>query len=87
LAIKQKLLSQLTHFGQPVIEVVDDNYQNRSELLLVHKFYGTELDAKYAGETLTNLFHLWKRPVNLETQYDEKKVIFRYDGKEFKELY
>lgn len=83
LAIKQKLLTQLTNFGQPVIEVVDNNYLNRSELLLVHKHYGTDLDVQYCAETLKNLFALWKRPVNLSTKYDDKEVVFKFDGKDF----
>lgn len=86
LAIKQKLLSQLTNFGQPIIEVVDDNFHNRSELLLFHKHYGVDLDLKYASETLNNLYKIWKRPVNIQTQYEDQKVTFRFDGKEFKQL-
>jgi stage V sporulation protein R len=83
--IKAKLLAQLTNFGQPVIEVVDDNYQNRSELLLIHRHYGVDLDVNYASETLRNLFALWKRPVNLQTIVEEKGVVFKFDGKEFKQ--
>jgi stage V sporulation protein R len=85
LAIKQKLLTQLTNFGQPVIEVVDNNYLNRSELLLVHKHHGTDLDVQYCAETLKNLFALWKRPVNLSTKYEDKEVVFKFDGKDFTE--
>ena len=87
LAIKQKLLTQLTNFGQPVIEVVDDNFHNRSELLLLHKHYGTDLDVQYCVETLKNLYALWKRPVNLSTRYDDKEVIFKFDGKDFTEVH
>jgi len=82
--IKAKLLAQLTNFGQPVIEAVDDNYQNRSELLLVHRHFGVDLDVNYASETLRNLFALWKRPVNLQTTLEDKGVVFKFDGKEFK---
>lgn len=83
LAIKQKLLTQLTNFGQPVIEVVEENFQNRSELLLLHKHFGTDLDVQYCSETLKNLYALWKRPVNLSTRYDDKEVVFKFDGKDF----
>ncbi len=34
--IKQKLLTQLTNFGQPFIYVQDANHENRGELLLRH---------------------------------------------------
>lgn len=83
-AIKQKLLSQLTNFGQPIIEVEDGNYMNRKELLLGHVHYGVDLDVNFADETLRNLYAIWKRPVNLRTKYEEKEVIFHFDGKEFK---
>ena len=83
-AIKQKLLSQLTNFGQPIIEIEDGNFMNRKELLLNHVHYGVDLDVNFANETLRNLFAIWKRPVNLKTKYDDKEVIFNFDGKEFK---
>jgi stage V sporulation protein R len=84
--IKQKLLSQLTNFGSPVIEVEDANFQNRGELLLTHLHHGVDLDMNFAADTLKNMFALWKRPVNLQTQYDDKKVIFVFDGREMKPL-
>lgn len=83
-AIKQKLLSQLTNFGQPIIEVEDGNYMNRKELLLNHVHYGVDLDVNFANETLRNLYVIWRRPVNLKTKYEEKEVIFHFDGKEFR---
>jgi stage V sporulation protein R len=83
-AIKQKLLSQLTNFGQPIIMVEDANFMNRKELLLSHVHYGVDLDVNFAHETLRNLFALWKRPVNLRTKYEDKEVIFNFDGKEFR---
>ena len=83
-AIKQKLLSQLTNFGSPIIEVEDSNYKNRKELLLKHIHYGVDLDMQFASETMSNLFSLWKRPINLATQYEEKRVILGFDGKELK---
>lgn len=84
LAIKQKLLSQLTNFGSPIIEVEDGNYMNRKELLLNHVHYGVDLDVNFASETLRNLYAIWRRPVNLRTTYEEKEVIFHFDGKEFR---
>ena len=86
-AIKQKLLGQLTNFGQPIIEVEDGNYMNRKELLLNHVHYGVDLDVNFANETLRNLFAIWRRPVNLKTKYEEKEVIFHFDGKEFKPIH
>ena len=85
-AIRQKLLAQLANFGQPVIEVEDGNYQNRSELLLVHRHFGTDLDGAYAAETMKNIHGIWKRPVNLQTKYDDTEVTFCFNGKEMRPL-
>ncbi len=82
--IKQTLLNQLTNFGSPMIEVKDSNFNNRSELLLTHIHHGVDLDRGQAAETMQNLFKLWKRPVCMETTSEQTKVIFSYDGKNFK---
>jgi len=78
--VKNKLLSQLTNFGQPIIEVVDGNFENRGELLLAHKHDGQDLKADYARETLRNLQTVWRRPCNLITKVEGKGVSLRYDG-------
>jgi stage V sporulation protein R len=83
--VKQKLLTQLTNFGQPIIEVVDGNFENRAELLLAHKHEGTDLKMDYARDTLRNLQSIWRRPANLYTKVDGKGVILRFDGKEHSE--
>jgi stage V sporulation protein R len=84
-AIKEKLLHQLTNFGQPIIEVVDGNFENRAELCLAHKHDGTDLKMDYAKDTLRNLQTMWKRPVNLVTKIDGKGILLRFDGKEHSE--
>jgi stage V sporulation protein R len=78
-------LHQLTNFGQPIIEVVDGNYENRAELLLAHRHDGTDLKLDYARDTLRNLASMWKRPANLITKVDGKGVILRFDGKDHSE--
>ena len=83
--VKQKMLSQLTNMGQPIIEVEDGNYQNRSELLLIHRHDGTDLDDNYAQATLSNLQKLWKRPVHVATRKGDRSVLLSYDGKEHTE--
>lgn len=85
-AIKQKLLTQLTNFGSPLIEVEDSNFMNRKELLLNHVHYGVDLDMQFAAETLRNIYAIWKRPVNLKTIAEEKEVVFNFNGKEMKPL-
>jgi stage V sporulation protein R len=84
-AIKNKLLHQLTNFGQPIIEVLDANYENRSELQLVHKYDGVDLKLTDARETMKSLHSLWRRPVNLYTKLEGKGLILRFDGKEHTE--
>lgn len=83
--IKNKLLSQLSNFGSPVIEVESGNYQNRGELLLRHIHRGVDLDINYASDTLKNLYALWKRPVNLISRQEDQNVTLSYDGKEFRQ--
>ena len=78
--VKNKLLSQLTNFGQPIIEVVDGNFENRGELLLAHKHDGQDLKPDYARETLRNLQTVWRRPCNLVTRVENKGLCLRYDG-------
>ena len=50
---KEKLLGQLTNFGQPFIAVVNGNFENRGELLLEHDHQGVDslrLYARYAHQ-------------------------------------
>lgn len=82
-AIKAKLLFQLTNFGQPVIQIVDSNFENRGELLLTHLFEGVELQPDYMNECLSRIHKLWKRPVNLATVLDKSPSMVHYDGAEF----
>jgi stage V sporulation protein R len=80
--VKQRLLDQLTNFGQPIIEVVDANAENRGELLLRHLHSGSDLRIDWAETTLGNLTRLWKRPVALDTLLKGRPVRLRHDGKE-----
>lgn len=84
--IKKKLLFQLTNFGQPIIKVVDANFNNRGELLLVHLYEGVEMQPDYMRETMKNLFKVWSRPVNVATVLDNERRIVTFDGNEFKSL-
>lgn len=84
--VKEKLLAQLTNFGNPYIYVVDSNHANRGELFLKHEHRGVDLRADYARETLAALGRLWKRPVCLHTVLDEKPTTLRFDGKQHEVL-
>jgi stage V sporulation protein R len=77
--IKRRLLFQLTNFGQPIIDVLDGNFENRGELYLIHNYEGIDLDIPYAQGTLRNLYKLWGRPVHIETVVEGKvRMLFSY---------
>jgi stage V sporulation protein R len=77
--VKRRLLYQLTNFGQPIVEIVDGNYENRGELYLHHRYDGIDLDLPFAEDTLKNLYTLWGRPVHIETQVEkEGRVLFSH---------
>ncbi|MFY9573595.1 MAG: stage V sporulation protein R, partial [Blastocatellia bacterium] len=65
--------------------VVDGDYDGNSELYLMHRYEGVELDQKYARKTLEYLYKLWGRDVHLETQVEEETVVMHYDGQEHDE--
>ncbi|MEW5850393.1 MAG: SpoVR family protein [Myxococcota bacterium] len=83
--VKDKLLTQLTNFGQPVIAVLDANHDNRGELLLRHRHDGVDLDPEYTKATLQNLQAIWNRPVHVLTKTENKGVMYGFDGKDFLE--
>ncbi|MDD0853128.1 SpoVR family protein [Halobacteriovorax sp. GB3] len=84
--IKSKLLSQLTNFGTPLIEVESANFQNRGELMLKHVHQGVDLDINYAADTMRNIYKIWKRPVNIHTIVEEASVAYSFNGKEFQQI-
>ena len=79
-AVKEQLLRQLANGGAPVLEVVDLNYGNRSELHLAHRHDGQELRTDWADACLKNLARLWKRPVHLDTIRGGEQVRLSSDG-------
>jgi stage V sporulation protein R len=78
--IKEKILFQLTNFGEPFIFVEDANHANRGELLLNHRHEGVDLHQDHARSTLEALARIWRRPVNLRTVLHDKPRLLRYDG-------
>jgi len=78
--VKARLLRQLTNAGQPIVEVLDANHENRGELLLVHRHDGVDLRPDWARETLAALQSLWRRPVALSTRMGGKGRLMRFDG-------
>lgn len=79
-AVKEKLLGQLTNFGNPFIYVKDANHDNRGELLLWHDHQGADLKVDWARDTLANLYRIWHRPVLIHTVAEGKPTMMRFDG-------
>jgi stage V sporulation protein R len=82
--VKQKFLFLLSNHGLPIIELVDDNYNNAKELFLNHRHENIPLHEEYMNHTLRYIYEIWTRPINLKT-CDELKntVVVRYNGNEF----
>jgi stage V sporulation protein R len=83
--VRNQLVSNMTNFGFPYIEVLDGDYNGNRELYLRHAFEGVELDSKYARKALEHVHQLWGRPVHLETIVDEERVVMHYDGEDHDE--
>ncbi|MDG3003518.1 SpoVR family protein [Paludisphaera mucosa] len=78
--IKERLLFNLTNFGQPIIRVKDGNFRNRGELYLGQEHFGVDLRLDYAQDTIRHLHRLWTRPVHLETTVDGRPTLLSFDG-------
>lgn len=79
--VKEKLLFQLTNWGNPVISVVDANFENRGELYLIHRHEGVDLQMDHAKDTLENVQRIWNRPVHLETVIEKRRKVLSYNGR------
>jgi stage V sporulation protein R len=82
-AIKAKLLFHMTNFGQPIIKVLDANFENRGELLLGHMWEGIDMQPDFLSETMKNVYKIWNRPVSLATVMDGEGQLHRFDGEKF----
>jgi stage V sporulation protein R len=83
--VRDQLVSNMTNFGFPYIEVADGDYNGNRELYLRHAYESAELDNRYARKALEHVHTLWGRPVHLETIVDEERVVMHYDGQEHDE--
>ncbi len=83
--VRDRLVSNMTNFGFPYIEVVDGDYKGNRELYLRHRYESTDLDMRYAEKTLEHCHKLWGRTVHLETVVDDEPHVFHYDGSEHTE--
>jgi len=85
--IRDNLVASMTNFGVPYIVVADGDYGRNRELYLMHRFEGQELDIKYAEKTMQAISDLWGRPVHLETELGERRLLLTYDGQKHVQTY
>jgi stage V sporulation protein R len=83
--VRDQLVSNMTNFGFPYLEVMDGDYNRNRELYLKHRYEGTELDLRYGRKALEHVFTLWGRPVHLETVMDDESTVLHFDGEEHRE--
>lgn len=79
--VRDQLVQSRVNGGHPFIVVQDGDYQQNGELYLKHLYEGMELDLKYVEKTLPHVYALWGRTVYLETIFEERTVVFCYNGK------
>ncbi len=80
-AVKEKLLFQLTNWGNPFIHVESGNYENRGELYLIHRHDGHDLHQEQAKDVLRNIQLVWNRPVHIETTIEKRRKVLSFNGK------
>ena len=83
--VKDKLLQQLTNFGQPIIDVRGRQLREPQRAAAAHRHEGVDLQMDHAKDTLQNLCRVWKRPVCLLTRVEGKGKLLRFDGRDHTE--
>lgn len=79
----------------PVIRVTRSNFNKNGELLLLHDFNENqeELDGEHLARTLEHVYHLWGKPVWLQTREPNVRsssgfanILYGYDGARHQKL-
>jgi stage V sporulation protein R len=83
--VRDQLVSNMTNFGFPYLQVEDGDYNGNRELYLKHRYEGTELDMRYGRKALEHVHALWGRPVHLETVVDDDSSVLHFNGTEHAE--
>jgi len=83
--VRDQLVSNMTNFGFPYIEVTDGDYRGNRELFLRHRYESAELDVRYARKVLEYVYKLWGRPVHIETVVDDEPRVMHFDGEDHSE--
>jgi stage V sporulation protein R len=84
--VKERLLLDLAWGGLPQLEIVDDDFEGRGELHIVHHHDGRDLQLAHASETLKNVALIWGLPVHLSTQTESTGRRITTDGTELKSV-
>ncbi|WP_377346114.1 SpoVR family protein [Pontibacillus salicampi] len=80
-AIREQLVTMRVNGGFPYITVENGDYLKSGELYLKHHFEGIELDLDYLEKVLPYMYQLWGRPIHLETNVEDRNILFTYEGK------
>ncbi|WP_188455536.1 SpoVR family protein [Virgibacillus oceani] len=85
--VRDQLVSMRVNGGFPYITVENGDYLRNRELYLVHGYEGTELDLNYLEHVLPYIYQLWGRTVYIETNVEEKQILYSYDGNKVNRRY
>jgi len=83
--VRDQLVSNMTNFGFPYLQVENGDHNGNRELYLKHRYEGTELDLRYGRKALEHVYTLWGRPVHLETVIDEETTVLHFNGEQHSE--
>ncbi|MCA0983945.1 SpoVR family protein [Halobacillus yeomjeoni] len=86
-AVRDQLVTMRVNGGFPYITVQDGDYVKSGELYLKHHFEDVELDIGYLEKVLPYVYQLWGRPVHMETQVENRGVVFSFGGKKVQKKY
>ncbi len=82
--VRETLVRQLINAGRPIIELVDGNLHNRGEFRLQHVFEKDPLREDYAARVLDNLYHIWTRPVHIDSQKNGEPMRYTFDARGYR---
>jgi len=85
--VRDQLVVSRVNGGFPYIVVQEGDYLKNGELYLKHSYENMELDVKYVEKVMPYIHQLWGRGVHLETNIENKSVLFSYDGKNIHRKY
>ncbi len=81
------LSNVLKNSGDPILNVVDGNFNDNGELLIEHSYITEEMNIKDTRQVCQTLASLWGRPVHLDTyanNQDGELVAIRYTADPWK---